>query len=142
MYKKFHYLHEDAKEIRKEVFVREQGFKHEFDDVDETAVHLVFYSGTGCDKTPAGVCRYFPGETKHEYMIGRIAVLKPYRHMQLGSRILAAAEENIKAEGGTKSTLFAQVRAREFYERNGYTPVGDIFLEEYCEHIRMEKILL
>ena len=33
----------DAKAIRQSVFVEEQGFEYEFDDIDETALHLVLY---------------------------------------------------------------------------------------------------
>ena len=32
----------DARLIRQSVFVEEQGFEYEFDDIDETALHLVF----------------------------------------------------------------------------------------------------
>ena len=37
-------LTEDAKYIRTEVFVNEQGFSAEFDDTDNTALHCVLYS--------------------------------------------------------------------------------------------------
>lgn len=33
----------DARAIRQSVFVEEQGFEYEFDDIDETALHLVLY---------------------------------------------------------------------------------------------------
>lgn len=40
-------LCEDAKQIRTEVFVAEQGFKIEFDDTDTVAKHIVGYD---CEK--------------------------------------------------------------------------------------------
>ena len=33
----------DARAIRQSVFVEEQGFEYEFDDIDEIALHLVLY---------------------------------------------------------------------------------------------------
>ena len=36
-------LSQDARIIRQEVFVEEQGFHHEFDETDQTAWHLVLY---------------------------------------------------------------------------------------------------
>ena len=36
----------DARVIRQSVFVEEQGFEYEFDDIDETALHLVLYDET------------------------------------------------------------------------------------------------
>ena len=44
--KTYHTLPVEAKAIREEVFVKEQGFVHEFDDTDQIATHLVlFYQG-------------------------------------------------------------------------------------------------
>ena len=39
-------LPDEAKEIRLEVFVKEQGFEEEFDDIDETAAHIVLFDGS------------------------------------------------------------------------------------------------
>ena len=43
-------LPEEAKKIRLEVFVKEQGFEEEFDSVDDTAAHIVLFDG----KLPSG----------------------------------------------------------------------------------------
>ena len=51
-------LCEDAKQIRTEVFVAEQGFETEFDDTDSKARHIVGYDG----EKPVAVCRYFYDE--------------------------------------------------------------------------------
>lgn len=45
-----------AKEIREAVFVREQGFLHEFDKTDDIAIHIVMFDE---DKIPAATCRVF-----------------------------------------------------------------------------------
>ena len=37
----FDYLPLEAKNIRETVFVNEQGFNYEFDDIDDIATHLV-----------------------------------------------------------------------------------------------------
>lgn len=47
---------EDARSIHKAVFMDEQGFSQEFDQTDETSLHIVAYD----DETPAGVCWIFP----------------------------------------------------------------------------------
>lgn len=41
--KMFDKLPNEAKIIRKAVFVNEQGFKNEFDEIDENATHIVVY---------------------------------------------------------------------------------------------------
>lgn len=42
----YNQLPDEAKEIRLEVFVKEQGFEEEFDDIDETAAHIVLFDGS------------------------------------------------------------------------------------------------
>ena len=136
-YRIFEYLCQEARCIREEVFVKEQGFRNEFDEIDQTAFHVVFYE----DDTPAGVCRCYPGEKEGEYVAGRIAVLKDYRGREMGSRIMATLEEILSARGGRRMILSAQMRARGFYEKNGYTTFGEPYPDEYCPHIHMEKEL-
>ena len=135
--KVYHILHKDAVKIRKEVFMEEQGFHDEFDETDETAVHLVLY----IDQVPAATCRFFPGQTQGEYIVGRIAVEKEFRGNHLGSHILSAAESEIRNIGGNKVRLHAQQQARPFYEKQGYAAAGEQFLDEGCPHVWMYKTL-
>ena len=123
--KVYHTLHEDAVKIRKEVFMEEQGFHDEFDETDQTAVHLVLY----IDKKPAATCRFYPGQVQGEYLIGRIAVEKEFRGKHLGSRILSAAESEIRNSGGSTVRL-------------GYSAFGEPDFDEDCPHIWMEKSLI
>lgn len=131
------YLPEAAKKIREEVFVKEQGFVDEFDATDRLADHLVVYES---DK-PIACCRYFPGKEVGEYVIGRIAVIKEYRGKHLGEKIMQKVEESVKKRSAGKLSLSAQVRVQGFYEKQGFVRVGETYVDEFCEHIRMEKII-
>ena len=51
----YDFLHPDARFIRKMVFMEEQGFKNEFDEIDDEAKHVVIYSQNNPDAT----CRYY-----------------------------------------------------------------------------------
>ena len=62
----YNQLPDEAKEIRLEVFVKEQGFEEEFDDIDETAAHIVLFDGS----FPVGVCRIFTDPGSGMGMIG------------------------------------------------------------------------
>lgn len=134
-YKIFKELPENAKLIRETVFIKEQGFKEEFDIVDLTATHIVIYS----DGKPAAVGRYFNEGNSPTYHIGRVAVMKEYRGLGYGKGIMDIAEKHIKAEGGEKIEVSAQLQAKPFYEKCGYTAVGDIYYDEHCKHILMFK---
>ena len=134
-YKKFTGLNEDIIKIRTDVFVDEQGFKNEFDERDKTCSHIVLY-----DKNkPIATCRYFL--ENDNYHIGRVAIIKEYRGQHLGSKIMQITEEEIKKDGGKIIEVSAQVRVSEFYKKLGYKNIGNIYLDEYCEHIRMIKTL-
>lgn len=128
-------LIEDAKKIREKVFVEEQGFQQEFDDIDLTCIHMVMYD----QSQPIGCARMY--EDNGDMVFGRIAVLKEYRHKHLGSQILVQLEKKAQDLGYNKVVLSAQVRASEFYVKNGYVAYGEEYLDEYCPHIHMKKEL-
>lgn len=135
--KRFESLHPHAMTVRNTVFVEEQGFVDEFDDTDKIAIHLVMYDGD----TPVGVCRVFRDEEENAWLLGRFAVLREYRGKHHGSALLAAAEKCVCEMGGRSITLHAQCRASLFYQKNGYTPFGEIEYEQDCPHIAMRKEL-
>lgn len=138
--KEYSYMHQDIIDIRTEVFVVEQEFKEEFDDIDNNCTFLVMYDS---DK-PIAMCRYFKVEDKaydNTYAIGRIAVIKEYRGKGIGSMIVAEGEKRIREMGAQYVVLSAQLRAEEFYKKLGYVSEGDTYYEEWCEHIKMRKEL-
>ncbi len=130
-------LPDDAARIREAVFMKEQGFHNEFDSTDRNASHLVLY----IEGMPAGTCRFFPGQSQREYVVGRIAIMKEYRGGGLGSKVLCAAESAIRKAGGQKVILHAQQQARAFYEKQGYSAHGEPDFDEDCPHIWMAKTL-
>lgn len=134
-HKFFNELSPDSIMIREKVFVKEQGFKKEFDDIDKNAIHLVIYENS----SPIANGRLY--KENNNYIIGRIAVLKEYRGKHIGQKIVKLLEQKAKELGGTKISLSAQCHAQSFYENLGYTAIGEIYLDESCEHIHMEKSL-
>lgn len=136
-YKIFDYLPQEAIEIRTVVFVEEQGFKQEFDKIDDSAYHLIIYE----DGKAVANGRLFKDNTmKNAYIIGRLAVIKNYRNRHLGAKLIELLEAKVKSLKGEKISLSAQCRAKIFYEKLGYVASGDIYLDEYCPHIHMEKV--
>lgn len=130
--KVYAYLPEEAKMIRESVFVQEQGFKNEFDDIDRIAKHIMIFESL----KPMATCRIYYSNQRRCYVLGRIAVLKEYREKKLGSALLKAAEEEII---GNKIELLAQERAAAFYEKNGYKKLDEHELDEGCPHVWMRK---
>lgn len=133
--KKFTGLNDDIIGIRTEVFIDEQGFKDEFDETDKICSHIVLYD----NETPVATCRYF--KENEIYHIGRVAVIKEYRNQHLGNEIMKIAEAEILKENGKQIEVSAQVRIKDFYKKLGYKEFGEVYFDEYCEHIAMKKEL-
>ena len=125
------------KEIRETVFIKEQKFEYEFDETDYYSIHFLLYLK---DK-PIATCRLFFDQKLMSYHLGRLAVLKEYRHLGVGSTLLLEVEKYLYEMGAKQIILGSQLTAREFYAKNGYKEVGDIYLDEGVEHIYMKKDL-
>ena len=129
----FTILPQEAKNIRIEVFMKEQGFENEFDEIDTISHHIVVFD----EGKPIGTCRFFK-ENNH-YTIGRVAVLKKYRNLHIGNSLLESAENEIKKLHGDLIVVHAQVRIRPFYEKQGYIQFGQIDDDEGVPHVWMKK---
>lgn len=127
--------------LRKAVFVDEQGFENEFDEIDSRAWHLLAVDG---DAVLAAARVFFedePAKSRKEYHIGRICVSRSERGKGLGRELLCEAERFCREQGGRYLALGAQCRAASFYEKCGYEVCGDEYLDEYCPHVPMRKDL-
>ncbi len=135
--KKYNGLCGDAMYIRETVFINEQGFCDEFDEIDKSAVHLVAYD----EDKPVATCRFFWSDERNTYLLGRLAVLKEYRKNHLGSVIMTKAESLVRENNGVSIELHAQEQAIKFYEKQGYSVCSDMEYEEHCPHYWMRKKL-
>ncbi|MES2511461.1 MAG: YbgC/FadM family acyl-CoA thioesterase [Pseudomonadota bacterium] len=132
-------LETDAAKVRSEVFLQEQKIPvdMEWDEMDGDAIHAVLYNGLG---TPLGTGRLVtssPGVGR----IGRMAVKRVLRGSQLGCEILHALTAHSQERGDQEVMLHAQLSARNFYERAGFTDRGEPFEEAGIPHIEMFKRL-
>ena len=137
----------DAQAVRRAVFMDEQGFQNEFDEVDErpSTIHVTAYDQAGA---LVGCARVFPDDgadtNRHgpgAWIFGRLAVMPEARGSGAGSLILAESERLAQAQGAREMHLHAQCRVQPFYQRAGYEPYGDIELDEHVEHQWMGKQL-
>lgn len=138
IYKYFDFLSDDAKIIREKVFISEQCFENEFDEIDDIAQHIVLYN----KNIPIATCRLFISEENDTYILGRLAVSKEYRGQNIGSSMLKEAENLVIRNGRSSIMLHAQCRVKEFYANFGYSEFGDIDYDEGCSHIWMKKELI
>ena len=64
-----------------------------------------------------------------------------YRRSGVGTRLLAALEEEARKRGMAGIMLHAQLSAMDFYKRHGYVPHGAVFEEAGMPHLEMKRRL-
>lgn len=134
----FNDITDDTRYIRETVFVIEQGFSEEFDEIDKKSIHFL----VKVNNKRAATARIFKSDNSDtKWTVGRFAVLKEYRGTGLGLFLMKKVEEKIKEQGGNVAELSAQKQAEKFYLSLGYTPMGDIYYDQHAPHIHMEKEL-
>ncbi|MDR6722869.1 putative GNAT family N-acyltransferase [Paenibacillus amylolyticus] len=126
--------------IRMAIFVEEQGVpaEDEFDAYDALgteARHILLY----VDGVPAASSRLRIVDDVAK--LERICVMLEYRKHGLGRVLIDKLEQMALDQGLTKAKLHAQVQASGFYERLGYAPASDVFLEDGIPHLLMVKPL-
>lgn len=117
--------------LRRTVFIEEQGVSEadEVDDLDGQAIHILATQ----DGVPVGSARLLTyGNTGK---VGRVCVLARARGTGLGAALMQAAVAQFRTMPGiTAVKLGAQLHALAFYERLGFTPYGEVFLDAGIAH--------
>lgn len=124
--------------LRTRVFVEEQGVPAEIeqDAHDAGAVHVLDRDDDG-RLVATGRLLVRDGRA----VIGRMAVDAPARGAGHGAAVLAELHRQAVLLGLTEVELHAQLTARGFYERVGYTAVGDVYQEAGIAHVTMRRPL-
>jgi len=137
MIKIFNDINEDVFQIRREVFIEEQGIteEDEFEGSEEKFIHFCLYDNNDI----TGYIRVYV--ENRELHIGRVAVVLTYRGRGLGYSLMNVAEEFGLQNNCYSCLLNSQIQAKGFYKRLGYSEVGEVFLEAGIDHIKMVKHL-
>lgn len=124
---------EDAYFIRENVFIKEQGFEDEFDEIDKLAHHITVY----IDDIPIATARLFSENNNKEYHVGRVAVLKEYRGFNYGFMMMNKVIMKAKELSANRLILSSQKQAEPFYAKLGFKSFGEEYLDQFCPHISM-----
>lgn len=120
------------KTVREQVFIVEQQvpINLEWDGLDEVAQHLLALNDAG----EAIGCARLLGNGS----IGRMAVLKLWRGLGIGSALLNVAIAHHHQQGIKTITLSAQVHAIPFYEKAGFKVCSELYLDANILHVHMQ----
>ena len=124
----------DAGEIRRVVFIEEQGVsrEEEWDGRDGACRHFLALQ----EGRPVGTARLLP-----DAHIGRVAVLAEARGAGIGVALMRAAIEAARRDGHPAVELAAQTHALAFYARLGFAAHGPEFLDAGIPHRNMRLSL-
>ena len=126
-------LNNEIKSIRTRVFVDEQLFpiEDEFDDLDPKSIHFLY----SLNNEPVGTIRLVPSTINQECSLGRLAVLKPFRNQNIGTRLVQELINYAKLYKYKRIICNAQVQTVGFYEKLGFKKMGlPLFRECHCLH--------
>lgn len=123
-------LEKDAKYIREQVFIQEQGIasEDEWDDFDATAVHFMVYD----KEQPIATARLLP-----QHSVGRVAVLMPYRKQGIGKILMQHIIDYARNQKLPYLKLSAQTYVTAFYEALGFNVQGEVYQDCGIPHINM-----
>lgn len=129
-YEKQHKI--NIQDIRKEVFIKEQGIDEviEFDGLDEEAKHVLVYTKHKAIAT---------GRILKDGKIGRVAVLKEFRHKGVGVMVMKALIQEAQKKLYSRVYLDAQESAVLFYENLGFIKESSAFVKANIVHQRMQQ---
>ena len=134
---------EAAYGVRREVFVREQGYteEQEFDTADAKALHMICQLVPGCATTPGaarhlGTARLLVDASPDPSLayVSRLCVLPLARRMGLGRAIVGFVVDAARELGCARVRAGAQVTALEFWTSLGFHPMGEEYMDFHIPH--------
>ena len=122
--------------LRQKVFVLEQDCPYiDADYSDQDAFHFLAYE----DNNLIAYLRAFKPGIKYEgSSLGRIVTEINSRGLGIGKKITIEGVNFLKKEyPNNEIVISAQHRLKEFYIDLGFTPRGEVYLEDDIDHIQM-----
>lgn len=128
----------DCVDIRKKVFVEEQGVPEnkELDEYEKESLNVVLLF----NDSPAGTVRYRKIDDS-TIKVERMAVLKEYRGMGFGNNLMNFVHIHARKSGYHWAKLGAQTHAVKFYTNLGYEESSKEYMDVGIPHVDMIKKL-
>ena len=127
----------DLLRLRVDVFVVEQDCPYpELDGRDEESFHLLAINEVN---ELVAYTRILPaGLVYDDVSLGRVLVAMPNRGTGLGEELLIQSMSFIQKHfGEVPVRIGAQTYLEKFYQKHGFQPVGESYLEDGIPHIEM-----
>ena len=132
------HVYQQSLRIQHTVFVKEQQvpLTLEIDQNEAYCIHFVLFDDAD---TPVATLRILPDKSGKQALIQRVATLQPYRGNGYAFDLMTEALSFLTRQQFEFVELHAQLKAIPFYEKLGFTPFGDEFLDADIKHLAMKK---
>lgn len=127
--------------LRSEIFIIEQNCPYmDVDEKDRKAFHLF---GRNAEGKVIAVTRILPKGISYEEMsIGRVALKKEFRGTGIGDELMQESIRFIEQNFGKQNIrISAQEYLLNFYQKQGFKPVSEMYLEDNQPHVEMLRNL-
>jgi len=122
---------EQLLKVRTRVFVEEQQVPSEI-EIDGKDTDCFHVKALNSENEVIGTARMLPTN-----YIGRMCVLKEYRQLGIGGQMLSYFINYARQQQIKSLMLNAQITALPFYQKFGFVPDSEVFIEADIEHIHM-----
>jgi len=125
-------------DLRHEILRKPLGLSFTQEELDKEQHEILI--GAFEDDRMLGCCMLVK-EKPEECRLRQMAVINTLRGKGIGKALMLFAESVARDRGFKKMTMHARASALGFYEKLGYTPIGEEFEEITIPHFLMEKEL-
>ena len=141
---------EAAFEVRRAVFVDEQGYttEQEFDEAEGRALHAIVQLVPGCATTPGaartlGTARLLVDATGEGpvALVSRVSVLPHARGLGVGQALVRFLMDAARQLGCARARAGAQTVALDFWRSLGFEPTGERYMDYHVPHEWTERRL-
>ncbi len=122
--------YEFCKDFRKEIF------KDDVEEIDKSAIHMF-----GCENEEVICCARLYKTDDYVFCIDKVGVAKKDRKQYVGDTMIRALEDKAVSLVGAVICTSVPENAWGFFEHEGYSQVGDAFVENGITYKKMKRDL-
>ncbi len=122
--------YELCKDFRKEIF------KDDVEEKDKNAIHMF-----GCEDGEVICCARMYKTGDYVFCIDKVGVAQKDRKQYVGDTMIRALEDKAVSLIGALICTIVPENAWEFFEHEGYSQVGDAFVEDGITYKKMKRDL-
>lgn len=133
------FLYDSALALRNEILRKPLGRSLDYVDLDGESEQQHF--GIISKEGSLIACVSVKEMGDKHYKIRQMAVMENFQGKGIGAELISRVEHKLIARGAQEISLHARESAIKFYEKLGYSCIGELFDEVGISHVKMHKFI-